>query len=177
MDISCDAAFFGHSLISQSDFRENFTNAKIVNLGYGGDGVKKMIRRVQQVGDVHPRMVFFMCGTNDLKVSDSDFEIAYSNLIDSIITTVPDAQIIVHDILPMTEAKLKRLGVDKKQILQRNEVIRQISRNRGLDFVELHGLYIDENGYMKPELTSDGVHLKPDTGYLPWADAIAKYFE
>lgn len=44
-----DIAFFGNSITRGSDFQLDFTDKKIINLGYPGDNILGMIKRVPMI--------------------------------------------------------------------------------------------------------------------------------
>ncbi|WP_418814145.1 GDSL-type esterase/lipase family protein [Phocaeicola plebeius] len=168
MDINCDVCFFGHSIIYGSDFRKYFPDKSIINLGYPGDNVDGMMLRVPQIGYVHPKKVFLMCGSNSLKMDDKYFYYAYSNLVDSIKNQIPSKELILLNIIPMRDHEKNVI------IRRRNKFLEKFARENNIQYVNLYKLYVDNKGNLIDSLTIDGVHLK-EFAYGRWADAIKEF--
>ena len=170
LNLKADAVFFGNSITRGSNFHLSFPDKQIVNLGYSGDGIQGMIKRVSQVRSVHPKKVFVMAGINDMKyMSDERFEQKYSQLIDSLLTIVPDSGLFLQSILPVAED----FGLDNKEIAQRNSLIKKLAQRKRVQYIDLHSLYV-KDGSLPKELTKDGIHLKPQS-YDRWAKAIKPF--
>ena len=84
-----DIAFFGNSITRGSDFQLDFTDKKIINLGYSGDNIPGMIKRVPMIQKSNAKKVFIMAGTNDLvHISLEEYETRYSKLLSTIRDTI-----------------------------------------------------------------------------------------
>lgn len=53
-----DIAFFGNSITRGSDFQLNFADKKIINLGYSGDNILGMIKRVPMIQKSNAECIF-----------------------------------------------------------------------------------------------------------------------
>ncbi len=176
MDYDSDVVFFGDSITRGSDFREYFTGQKIVNLGYAGDSVVGMINRIPMVAAVSPEKVFVLGGINGL--TDTNIEKcvdSYALLLDGLHDALPDAEIFVQSVLPVSKEKEVTLTnqCHNTTIEQFNSKIKELAKERNLIFVDLYSLYLLD-GEMNPALTKDGVHIYPEA-YSIWADAIKSY--
>ena len=170
LNLETDAVFFGNSITRGSSFQDYFPDKKIVNLGYSGDGIQGMIRRVAQVRAVNPKKVFVMAGVNDMKyMNDTRFETKYSQLVDSLLTIVTPNDLYLQSILPVNSA----FEIDNQKILERNKIIEKLAKVKGVNYINLHSLYA-VNGELPDELTKDGIHLRP-AAYERWAEAIKRY--
>ena len=168
LHIQVDVVFFGNSITAMGNFQDAFPNVKSINMGYMGDDTKGMLRRVDAIKSVQPKKVFLMAGINGLmEQTDEDFEQRYATLVDSIQRAVPDAQLFLESILPIRSLYLEN---DNARICKANVIIRQIAEARGLKFVDLYSLYLEE-GALPADKTCDGIHLT-DEAYAIWYEAI-----
>ena len=106
MKYDADVVFLGDSITAQSNFDEIFPDLKIVNLGVHSETLAGMNRRVKEIKAVTPEKIFIMGGINSI----SDFNInkqidCYKSLIDSIQQELPDAEIYIQSILPISKSK------------------------------------------------------------------------
>ncbi len=173
-----DIVFFGDSITCGSDFRYYFRDKRIVNLGYSGDSLSGMINRVSMIEALSPEKVFILGGINGL----TDYNIEkcvkkYEILLDSIRTALPNTEIYVQSVLPIStnrEVTLTNI-CHNASIVKFNDEIRGLAEERKVVYVDLFSLFVLD-GEMNPDLTTDGVHLKPEA-YGIWADAIRTYIE
>lgn len=166
LDMQADVVFFGDSHTAYGDWQRAFPEIKSINLGYMGEDTKGMLRRVEVIQSVHPRKIFLMAGLNGLgEQSASEFEVAYSALVDSILSAVPDAELYIENILPIND------DIDlNKKIIDANKIIRAIAEDRNLTHIDLYSLYA-VNSELPTDVTYDGVHLKTEA-YDLWYESI-----
>ncbi len=170
LNYKADIVFFGNSITYYGSFNKAFPDKKIVNLGYPGDNIAGMIRRIETVKAVNPDKVFLMAGINGLRKMDlNDFTIKYNLLVDSIIKAAPNAEIYLQSILPVSSSRISDYGENDK-INQANKIIKSISQYKKCKFIDLFSIYV-YNNEMPIELTVDGIHLK-DTAYNRWYNNI-----
>ena len=87
LDLKVDIAFFGNSITYFSNFDECYKkdSVSIINLGYPGDNIEGMIRRVDMLKSCNPQKVFLMAGINGLEAQPIEkFKELYTELLDSI---------------------------------------------------------------------------------------------
>ena len=178
LDLNVDVVFFGNSITYGCNFDKQFPHLSICNLGYPGDNLDGMLRRIDQIKVVHPKNVFVMAGINGLSnQSQQEFMTKYSILVDSINKVVPTSRVFLQSILPvnptMDAGKTYKGKTDK--IVAGNDAIRRIAKERECVYIDLYNLYAKDN-IMPSELTRDGVHLYPKS-YDRWAEVIRKYLE
>lgn len=170
LNIRFDVAFFGNSITCGSDFQAFFPDKKIINLGYPGDNMTGMLRRVPMLVAAQPKKIFIMAGTNDLvHISLAEYQNRYEYLLTAIRDSLPKADIIIQSVLPSNH-DLGNYATNTK-IQQANELAKILAGKYDCKYVSLYDLYVDENNELRKELTKDGVHLYPQH-YDRWADAI-----
>jgi len=168
-----DVAFLGNSITCQSDFQAAFPQISIINLGYPGDNLKGMKRRVPMLQKSHPKKIFIMAGTNDLIVNDiTTYRDEYFQLVKAIKNSIPESEIFLQSVLPSNHgfnSKFKYASNNKVKLA--NKIVEEIADSMDCHYVNLFDLYVGSDGELPAELTIDGVHLTSDA-YNRWVDAI-----
>lgn len=175
LDYDADIVFFGDSLTADSDFGSFFPEHKIMTSGYYTDTLAGMISRVPGVAAVDPEKVFFLGGFNGLTDLNTDVCLqTYNKLLDELEAALPDAEIIIHSVLPVSSAR-ETSQLHNTTIVDFNKRLSVIADERGLVFVDLYSVF-EKNGELDPTLTRDGIHLLPEA-YALWAEAISEYID
>lgn len=173
LDIKADVVFFGDSITRGSNFHEHFRHIKIVNLGCTEDTLCTMKERVSMVSAVNPEKVFVLGGINGLKDNNVDTCVKrYDLLLTSLQEEVPCAEIIVESVLPISKEKEARICMNST-IIEFNSRLKELAQKRNLKFLDIHKCYI-KDGYINPDLTSDGIHLRPEA-YVHWEKELETY--
>lgn len=173
MKCKADVVFIGDSIIRGGDFNERFPQCRIVNLGCSGDTLAGMIGRVSTVQALSPQKIFLMGGINGL----TDRNIAccislYEDLVQALQRQEPQIKLHILSLLPITAQKAKKL-CSNKTIEEFNHPIEMLAQKYGYVYIDLHSLY-STDGQLDPQLSVDGLHLKPQS-YEPWYQAIEPY--
>ena len=173
LDMKVDVVFFGDSHTAGGDFQKAFPDVKSLNLGYVGEDTKGMLRRVETIAAVQPKKIFVMAGINGLKnQSLSDFKYWYTALVDSIRIAVPNAELYIESILPVTASS----GYcDNVKIREANKIVQHIAHERNITYIDLHTAYVDKET-LPENMSYDGLHLTDDA-YNIWYEAIKKIVE
>ena len=148
------------------------------NRGIGGDTTSGVLKRLQvSIFDLEPSAVVLMIGTNDINGNLPEKEILdrYRQIVEAITTTLPDAKLYCVSVIPQNKQveEYSTLQVDHTTpvILRINAQIRQIAESCGAGFVDLFPLLADENNYLLPQYSDDGIHLNP-TGLAVWTEQM-----
>ena len=170
MNMQVDIVFFGDSHIAGGDFQKAFPEVSSINLGYIGEDTKGMLRRVDAIAAVQPKKVFLMGGINGLyNQSLDDFAYWYATLVDAIRVAVPEAELYVHTLLPVTAYSDY---CDNAKIVEASKLINQIATERNVFLIDLHSKYAIDNA-LPDNMSVDGLHLSDDA-YDIWYNEIAE---
>jgi lysophospholipase L1-like esterase len=169
-----DVVFLGNSITEQGgDWSQRFQANNVKNRGIAGDVTAGVLKRLGEIGYYKPKAVFLLIGINDLFNTKSTPGYVANNIF-TIATTIheasPHTKIYVQTILPTSTEAL----VDK--IRQTNKLIESNAPTKPVTVLDIYTLFADSNGFMKQELTRDGVHLT-EAGYQLWTAAIKKYVQ
>lgn len=170
LDLDVDVAFFGDSITYGGEWSSYFPQVTVINLGYAGDNLINMQSRVEQLSSVKPEKIFIMAGINGLKYYGIGKTIEYyDELLALVEEELPEADIYIESILPVTEEKEENYG--KNEIIVKcNTQLRALADQKGIIYIDLWSLY-EKDGMMNPDYTSDGVHLQKDA-YAIWVEEI-----
>ncbi|MCR5688150.1 MAG: hypothetical protein K6G58_09030 [Lachnospiraceae bacterium] len=120
--------------------------------------------------------IYIKVGLNELGFgTEENFENKYAELIAKLREYEPRAVIYVHAILPVTAAKSgKDKAHNNPNIVERNASLKQFAESQKAYFVEASPELSMEDGSLRPEMTSDGIHLKPEYMKL-WREYLCQH--
>ncbi len=155
-----------------------------LNQGISGETSAGLLRRLPLFDRTQPQTVLVMIGINDLLKGASDEEILSNQrrIIEDLLWVHPRTQIVVQSILPHQgsaatwEGRDRLLKISNQRIRQLNAQLRAIAVELNVDYIDLYPLFADEKGYLRANLTSDGLHLSRE-GYLVWRAALQLFFQ
>ncbi|MBC5793642.1 G-D-S-L family lipolytic protein [Sphaerospermopsis sp. LEGE 00249] len=141
-----------------------------LNQGISGDSSAGVLRRLSAFSQTRPEVIYMMVGINDLLkgASEQTILLNHRRIIRSLRQTHPKSQIMVQSILP-----IRRPQIANSRIRHINAQIALIARQEGANYLNIHNWFTDFDGSLRPELTTDGLHLSP-AGYSVWQSALQK---
>lgn len=171
LNMEVDVVFFGDSHTAGGDWQKAFPDVQSINLGYAGEDVKGMLRRVDAIAAVHPKKVFLMAGINGLQQQSlSDFEYWYAALVDSIRNAVPEAELYIESILPVTSYSDY---CDNEKIREANVVLQRMATERDIPYIDIYEAYVYE-GALPDSASIDGLHLTAEA-YSIWYNTLHSF--
>ena len=162
--------FVGDSITEGGMWAELFSRPDVWNRGIGGDTTSGVLSRMDSLVAIAPKQIFLMIGVNDLNQGFPRAETLenYQAILDAFAERLPEAQIVVQSVLPVSPAWP---WVDNQDIQTLNQQIRGFSEARELRYVDLHPLVVDAQGNLQADLTNDGIHLV-GSAYARWRDHL-----
>ncbi|MDR1348381.1 MAG: GDSL-type esterase/lipase family protein [Prevotellaceae bacterium] len=176
---SSDIIFIGNSITDGCEWSELFSNINVKNRGISADRTYWILERLDQIINGKPRKLFVQAGTNDLGAGHSPQSVTdnIAKLIDRFQAESPETELYIQSIFPVNngfEKFAKHHGSKDKEIIEANELLKQLCALKGVTFVDVYSKLVDENGKLNREYTNDGLHLM-GTGYLVWKKLIEEY--
>ena len=155
-----------------------------LNQAISGENSGGLLNRLYVLDNNNIEAFFIMVGINDMLWGGKDDDLAYNvrSMINYLQERHPDAKIVVQSILPHGGENASWEGRDKfatippSRIAAVNEKLELVAAELGADYLDLYPLFANGEGYMRLDLTTDGLHLNKD-GYMVWRTAIALYNE
>jgi lysophospholipase L1-like esterase len=140
-----------------------------LNQGISGDTTAGVLKRISMLDHTNPDAVYLMVGVNDLRqgVDNQTILANLEKIIRQLQATHPDTRVYVHSVLP---TRLENVPVAR--LHQLNDGISALTRQQGVDFVDLQPSFADTKGFLQSQLTTDGLHLN-FSGYRLWQIAIS----
>jgi lysophospholipase L1-like esterase len=139
-----------------------------LNQGISGDTTRGVLNRLSAFANTRPDKIYVMAGINDLKNGATDAEVLVNleQIMRQLRQQHPQAQIVVNSILPTRWA-----SISCDRINHLNQQIAQLAGKTGVSYLDLQPGFADETGNLRPELTTDGLHLNR-LGYQVWQLAL-----
>ncbi len=171
-----------------------------LNQGISGETSYGLLRRVKLLDNNRPQTIFVMIGINDLirGVREETLLANQREIIRHLKTNHPSAMIVMQSILPhggdrasrryLASVKgdpatgqnphplwVKRLPLISNQRIRRlNQRLSLIAKEEKVQFLDLHDLFTDEQGYLHDKFTTDGLHLSY-AGYALWRSQLERF--
>ena len=172
------------------DWTQRINASNIVNRGISGDYTEGIIKRLDEIIYYQPIAVFLLIGVNDLfKDNSNNPEINASYVAKNIIKIAdiikngsPSTVVFIQTIIPINNQyymKMKKVDYNFLKTYYHpsiNEQIKKVNsiliKNKKHNIIDLHILFLNKEGILNPNVSSDGVHLNKE-GYRIWSEAIS----
>ncbi len=116
--------------------------------------------------------VYLDFGVNELGYSTPVFIKAYRSLLEAVKQAQPDAQIYLCGIIPVTASQEKKSNyVNNENVRSFNQAIADLAEEYGAVYLDTYACFVDADGCLPEEISTDGVHLKYDK-YTVWRDFL-----
>lgn len=167
-----DIVFLGDSITDFGPWKEIFPEYPVKNRGISADTVRGVYKRVDQIIQGKPSIVFLLIGTNDLIfwLSHNNQYILnyYRMILQAFHEKTPQTKVYVQSIFP----RHKRYS---KRIIRLNTNLARLAQSNGYEFIDLFTHLADEQGALKDQFTNDHLHLMAE-GYQIWTEVIRPFF-
>ncbi len=169
--------FLGNSITEVGAWAEVLPGEQVINRGISGDNSFGVYARLDQVLAIKPRKIFLTIGVNDIKRGTPlDYIVNnYERIAAKVKAVSPRTKLYFQSVLPVTESVLANIYVKitNSKIKQLNERMKAVAAKYDCPYIDLHPVFVDDNGQLKRELTTDGLHLK-QAAYILWANYLKK---
>lgn len=174
-----DIVMFGNSLTHGASWSDLLGRSNVAQMGITSDIIRGYLNRTNFVLRYRPKIVFIMGGVNDI-YNWTPVEEIFSvyvriieqfkakNIIPVIQSTTYSAKNYAKDWggTPETNAGRNR-EVDKL-----NKMLSDYAKKNSIDYIDVIS-QLSRNGYLKDEVTWDGIHFKADA-YKVWVREVEK---
>jgi lysophospholipase L1-like esterase len=173
-----DIVMLGNSLTAGANWGELLNRANVVSRAIPGDILEGFSARMDQVLKLKPKIVFVMGGLNDI-YSWIPVDVVFSNYM-KILTMLKSNDItpVIQLTTYVTRNYAKEWGGTpevnfgrNREVDKLNKLLSEYARNNNIDVIDLLPSIATRDGYLKPELTWDGVHFKADA-YRIWVREV-----
>lgn len=171
--------FLGNSITEGANWKFFFPNNVILNRGISGDTSEGILDRLEEIISKNPTKIFILIGTNDLSRGILPIQIAknLNQILAKIQEKLPYTEVYVESIFPINPTVGNRFSGHKKNqnlILETNDLIEKEAKKFNYTFLNFHKDFSNSKGFLKEDLTDDGLHLNSNGNQL-WKDLIFNY--
>ena len=166
----------GNSLNNNAPWEELFPMGYVINRGISGDVIDGVHQRIDELAGEWPDKIFLLTGTNDF-INEPDVQVSevwnrYESLLADLRKQFPAALIYVQSILPLNPKSKFYPGFNEKAA-EVNKLLSAAQDRYYYFYLDVASLLTDENGDLREDCTTDGIHLSA-LGYYIWAGYLAK---
>lgn len=158
--------FFGDSITDIWKLDESFPGKHYINRGIGGQTTPQMLVRFRQdVIDLHPAVVVILAGTNDIAGNTGietldQIEADYSSFVE--LARANGIRVVFSSVTPINAENQRALWFylqrSPEKILALNVWLKKYCADHGLVYLDYFSAMVDEQGFLKRNLTGDGLH-------------------
>lgn len=162
--------FFGDSITDGWKLSDYFAGKPYINRGIGGQTTPQMLIRFRpDVIALRPGAVVILAGTNDIagNTGPTTPQAIQDNLVSLVeLARANNIRVILASLLPVSDyhkradgkAMVQTARRPPEQIKALNEWIRRYATENGLTYLDYYSAMVDERGFLKEELSYDGLH-------------------
>lgn len=162
--------FIGDSITDGWKIAEMFPGKPYVNRGISGQTTSQMVIRFRpDVIALKPKVVVILAGTND--IAGNTGPISIDAIVDNLTSMVDLAHanginVVLSSVMPVSDYSKNQQGNQiiqtarrpPAQILALNERIKKLCAERRLVYLDYYSAMADDKGFLKEELSYDGLH-------------------
>jgi lysophospholipase L1-like esterase len=156
-----EIVFAGDSITAMMPWAEYYSDIR--NRGIGDDTSDGLHDRIEEITESHPKQVFINIGINDLSKGVAAEEVAENirQIVGKIRSNSPATEINIVSVLPINLDFDRSVRTEKmlRETQRLNQMLRESQEGSGFRFIDIAARFKDEKGYLRRELTHDGMHL------------------
>jgi lysophospholipase L1-like esterase len=184
--------FMGDSITDGWKLADHFPGKAYINRGIGGQTTPQMLIRFRpDVIALKPEVVVILAGTNDIagNTGPTTLQAIEDNLASMAeLSRAGGIRVVLASLLPVSDYEKNKDGAPITQTTRRppeqiktlNDWIKRYVAENGLTYLDYYSAMADEKGFLKSELSDDGLHAN-EKGYAVMAplaeQAIASAFK
>ncbi len=170
--------FLGDSQTEGGDWAALTGMPDVVNRGIIGDTAEGIDERLTDVTDGKPSKIFLLCGVNDVShaIPADSVAMSIARVVRRIHLESPGTKVYLQSLLPINNSfgRYSRIRDKEPVVRQINTILAAMAPSLDVTWINLYPLFTDNEGNLRSELTSDGLHLKPE-GYSIWGTVIRPF--
>ena len=167
-----DAAMLGNSLVDGMKLYSGFPVAY-----YGGTGHTVFNNRVNELIQHQYGKVYIELGVNEIGTSLETFKSSYRSIIEKIQTAMPDAEIYVMSLTPVTLNRHNGGTFAMNRLDEVNHVLYDLAKEMNCWYLDCFTTLCDSTGYLPESYGGwDGSPHLSTAGYKAWADVIRTHY-
>lgn len=169
--------FVGNSLTYWGNWVTLTNDSLCKNYGIGGNTTRDILNRISPIVDENPCAIFLMIGINDIRrnYKTQNIEQNISTIVKTLKRRLPYTSIYLQSILPVNPDISDIVSsANIPIIIEINNWLPDFCTKESITFINLYPYFCGENNKLKPELSTEGLHLS-EKGYETWASCLKPY--
>ena len=175
-----DIVMLGNSLTHGAAWNELLGRSNVVERGIPGDVLYGFESRINSIYKLNPKIVFVMGGLNDIYnwTPVEDIFAVYLRILSGL----KSKNII--PVIQSTTYTTKTYGKDwggtpeinsgrNREVDKLNKLLSEYAKINNIDYIDINTLTSGNDGFLRPELTYDGIHFKSNA-FRIWAQEVEK---
>ncbi len=167
-----DTAMLGNSLVEGLQY---YSDLKVAYFGKTGANVFE--NRLEEMLNYSFGKVYLEFGVNELGYSIDAVIKQYGEIVDRIQERLPDADIYIMTLTPVTEKKDAEGLFTRDSTENFNAALYRLCQEKHCWYLDCYSLLLGEDGWLPSEYAGwDGSPHLSEKGYMVWADIIRSYY-
>ncbi|BCR35511.1 GDSL-type esterase/lipase family protein [Mariniplasma anaerobium] len=173
--------FLGDSMMAYFPIKAFQLEDQIYNLGIPGDTTLGVLKRIDQVVQLKPKIVVLQVGINDFVLTKLSKEETFENILTIrhyILENCPNSKVYITSLTPINQKNFK----DQLYLLNRkpndaiilNDMLKKVVDEHV--YVDIYDDLVDQFGDLSLDLTKDGIHLN-QKGYEIYLNKLKDIIE
>lgn len=172
-----NSAMLGNSLAQGMQLYSGLSDAGMKFFCYQSVTVSSADTYVTQLCQNQYDKVYIEYGINEIYMDSGAFATAYGKIVDRIRAAMPDAEIYVMVITPVTKARSDAGSFTMTRIDSMNAALYEMCKEKECWYLDCCTLLEDDTGYLVADYAGwDGSPHLSASGYKAWADVIRTYY-
>jgi len=165
---------FANEKVGLKVWEKHFVPLKAINLGAGGDRTQHVLWRLNHlpVMEKAPKGAVLLIGTNNMGWGSDTPQQTGDGILAIVVKlkeTYPEMEVLVLGVLPR---RRKLNHPHRKRIIELNALLPDLLKGmQGVTFMDIGPAFLDEDGFLSPEMMPDGTHPS-EKGHEVWTAAI-----
>lgn len=174
--------FMGDSITDMWKLGQYFPDKPYVNRGISGQTTSQMlVRMYPDVIRLRPSVLVILAGTNDIarNTGPQTLEMIQNNFhAMADLAKANNIRLVICSLLPVSDYTVRRQTVQRPpaDIRMLNEWLKKFAEGIGAVYADYYAATVDSNGFLKAEVSMDGLHPN-DKGYELMAPIVQAAIE
>ena len=144
---------------------------------YGTTGATVFNNNAEDLMEHSYGKVYLEFGINELSYNTAPIMEAYGEIVDRIRSAMPEAEIYVMSLTPVTQKRNAGGTFTQEAIRNFNAALRELCTRKRCWYVDVFTALLDGDGWLPEEYAGwDGSPHLSSPGYRAWADVLRKYY-
>lgn len=178
-----DIVMLGNSQTAGTNWSELLGRTNVTSRAIPGDILEGFAARMDYIYKLRPKIVFIMGGLNDLYgwIPIDEIFSNYIRIINSL--QLRNIKPVIQSTTYAGRNWAKDWGGTpevnagrNREVDKLNKMLKEYAAKNNIDFIDLTPFIVTSDGYLRPELTWDGIHFKAEA-YAIWAREIEKILQ